>query len=254
PPQTVNGWIFHAARAPNETQFENIMEINLKPFKPAAYNALMAFDRKRSAHHAGPADTVIGDQTTSNPVEQNMSMIGAEARKLTPYGLAIAILEKTAQKMAERAELRIGRADRLTPFAAQQYKYALHILLPSLSATNKHIIQQTRTEQQQRRVTASFAAVRCWLGLHDELDKQDELLALVDSAYHLATYRAVYADERFEVQLSVSEELVVDTTMLPPYQVEGRAGRPARGPAQSKRFRGRGGKNALSSFNVRVTP
>lgn len=78
PPQTVNGWIFHAARAPNETQFENIMEINVKPFKPAAYDALMAFDRKRWAHHAGPADTVIGDQTTSNPVEQNMSMIGAE--------------------------------------------------------------------------------------------------------------------------------------------------------------------------------
>ncbi|CAN0288726.1 unnamed protein product [Pylaiella littoralis] len=97
------------------------MEINVKPFKPAAYDALMAFDRKRWAHHAGPADTVIGDQTSSNPVEQNMSMIGAEARKLTPYGLAIAILEKTAQKMAERAELRIGRADRLTPFAAQQF-------------------------------------------------------------------------------------------------------------------------------------
>ncbi|CAN0112599.1 unnamed protein product, partial [Pylaiella littoralis] len=55
-----------------------------------------------------------------------MSMIGAEARKLTPYGLAIAILERTAQKMAERAELRIGRADRLTPFAAQQFESNKH--------------------------------------------------------------------------------------------------------------------------------
>lgn len=36
---------------------------------------------------------------------------------------------------------------------------------PSLSATNKHIIQQARTEQQQRRVTASFAVVRCWLSV-----------------------------------------------------------------------------------------
>ncbi|CAN0112666.1 unnamed protein product, partial [Pylaiella littoralis] len=80
------------------------------------------------------------------------------------------------------------------------------------------------------------------------------VLALVDSAYHLATYRAVYEYERFEVQLPVSEELVVDTTMLPPSQAEGRAGRPARGPAQSKRFRGRGDKNASSSFILRVTP
>lgn len=56
----------------------NIMENNVKPTKPLAYGELMALERRRWTHHAGPADTVIGDQTTSNPVEQNMSMIGAE--------------------------------------------------------------------------------------------------------------------------------------------------------------------------------
>ncbi|CAM9278017.1 unnamed protein product [Pylaiella littoralis] len=43
-----NGWVYQAAREPTE----------------------------RWAHHAGPSDTVIGDQTTSNPVEANMSMVG----------------------------------------------------------------------------------------------------------------------------------------------------------------------------------
>ena len=76
----MNSCIFHAARAPNKRKFEEIMEIHVKPTKPMAFQALMALDRKRWTFYAGPEDTVIGDQTTSNPVEQNMSMIGAEVQ------------------------------------------------------------------------------------------------------------------------------------------------------------------------------
>lgn len=54
------------------------METHVKPTKPIAFEALMALDRTKWTMHAGPPDTVIGDQTTSNPVEQNMNMIGAE--------------------------------------------------------------------------------------------------------------------------------------------------------------------------------
>lgn len=80
PVQTVNGWVFHAAKANNEQQFLDIMETKVKPTKPIAYAGLMALPRERWAFYAGPSDTVIGDQTTSNPVEQNMSMVGAEVR------------------------------------------------------------------------------------------------------------------------------------------------------------------------------
>ena len=86
-----------------------------------------------------------------------------------------------------------------------------------------------------------------------ELNKSDEVMGLVDSGYRLDNYRALYEDERYQVLLPVPEELAVDTTMLPPRQVEGRAGRP-KGPAQTKRFKSRGENSASSSFNVRLTP
>lgn len=68
------------ARSPTKQGFEHIAETHVKPTKPLAYNALMASDLTKWAHHAQPQDTVIGDQTTSNPVEQNMSMIGHNVR------------------------------------------------------------------------------------------------------------------------------------------------------------------------------
>ncbi|CAM9426064.1 unnamed protein product [Hapterophycus canaliculatus] len=98
------------------------MEKEVKPTKPKAYEGLMATDLKKWTHHAGPPDTVIGDQTTSNPVEQNMSMIGAEARQLPPGGLILEILDKTARKMAERALLQEGTSRKFTPFAAKAFE------------------------------------------------------------------------------------------------------------------------------------
>ena len=76
----MNAWIIHAARAPNQQKFEVIMETHVKRTKPMAFHALVSLDRKTWNFYAGPDDTVIGDQTTSNPVEQNMSMIGAEVQ------------------------------------------------------------------------------------------------------------------------------------------------------------------------------
>lgn len=77
-PQTVNGWIYQAAREPNRGKFIKTMEDHVKPTKPLAYASLMGLDLACWTHHAGPQDTAIADQTTSNPVEQNMSMIGAD--------------------------------------------------------------------------------------------------------------------------------------------------------------------------------
>lgn len=63
------------------------MNGQVKPLKPIAYEALMALPLERWTHHAGPQNTVIWDQTTSNPVEQNMSMIGAEVMVTFSFGL-----------------------------------------------------------------------------------------------------------------------------------------------------------------------
>eukprot|EP00904_Undaria_pinnatifida_P003993 jgi/Undpi1/13595/HiC_scaffold_9.g03249.m1 len=104
--QAVNGWISHAARCPTAQQLHDIMEKHVKPTKPFALAGLMALDLKRWAFHAGPADTVIGDHTTSNPVEQNMSMVGAQ----------------TSLKCAERAALRDHIEEKFTPFASRAYE------------------------------------------------------------------------------------------------------------------------------------
>ena len=87
-PQNVNGWIYHASRAPIKVKFSEIMEQQVKPTKPLVYEALMGLDPKRWTHHAGRQDTVIADQTTSNPVEQNMSMIGNEVSVILVFWLA----------------------------------------------------------------------------------------------------------------------------------------------------------------------
>eukprot|EP00903_Cladosiphon_okamuranus_P019104 g17579.t1 len=75
--QDVNGWIYHAARAATRGQFDAIMKTNVKPTKPQAFQALMSSNLTKWAFHAGRPGRVTGDQTTSNPVEQNMNMIGA---------------------------------------------------------------------------------------------------------------------------------------------------------------------------------
>lgn len=96
----------------------------------------------------------------------------------------------------------------------------------------------------------------CLLGpffVNPDLDSADKVYDLVDKRYHLDTFRKMYDDERFEVQLPVPEELTRDVTMLPPRQVEGKAGRP-RGSKKTKRFASRGDKSASSAFNVRLEP
>lgn len=72
---------------------------------------------------------------------------------------------------------------------------------------------------------------------------------LIDKAYQLDTYRGMYDDERFMVQLPVPDELTRDPTMLPPRPVLGKAGRP-KGKKRVKRIPSRGETNASSSFNV----
>ena len=92
------------------------------------------------------------------------------------------------------------------------------------------------------------------------LEKSDEVMNSIDTAYLLENYRSIYEDPRFEVQLPVPEELTADTSMLPPLWVEGQAGRPSnaskasKGPARTKRIPSIGEKNASSSFNVRLPP
>ena len=87
-PQTVNSWTYQDSRAPNAAKFSEIMEQNLRPTKTPAYEAQMSLDRKRWTHHAGRKDPTIADQTTSNPVEQNMSMIGSNVSVIFVFWLA----------------------------------------------------------------------------------------------------------------------------------------------------------------------
>ena len=72
---------------------------------------------------------------------------------------------------------------------------------------------------------------------------------LIDKAYQLDTYRGMYDDERFIVQLPVPDELTRDPNMLPPRPVLGKAGRP-KGNKRVKRIPSRGETNASSSFIV----
>ncbi|CAN0254669.1 unnamed protein product, partial [Pylaiella littoralis] len=46
-----NGWVYQAAREPTEQTFMNTMQL-VKASQPAAYDALMAKDLRRWAHHA----------------------------------------------------------------------------------------------------------------------------------------------------------------------------------------------------------
>ena len=72
---------------------------------------------------------------------------------------------------------------------------------------------------------------------------------IIDKANQLDTYRGMYDDERFIVQLPVPDELTRDPTMLPPRPVLGKAGRP-KGKKRVKRIPSRGETNASSSSNV----
>ncbi|CAM9379530.1 unnamed protein product [Pylaiella littoralis] len=62
--------------------------------------------------------------------------------------------------------------------------------------------------------------------LSGESNKADEVMTLIDKAYHPDTYRGMYEDDRIRVLLPVQGELSVDKTMLPPRPVERTAGRP----------------------------
>lgn len=99
PPQIVTGFLYHAARAPTLKKFMDIMDSNVKPFKPKVYDALVAPADKHGnpskqqrelvkwTHHAGPPDTAIGSVVSSNAAEQNMAMVGLEVRIVCCYGL-----------------------------------------------------------------------------------------------------------------------------------------------------------------------
>ena len=81
PSQTVNGWLFQAARAPTQLQCENILQTKMKPFKPLAFESLMKRDPKQWAHWAQPLGAAIMDQVTSNCAESTMNMIGHAVRR-----------------------------------------------------------------------------------------------------------------------------------------------------------------------------
>eukprot|EP00904_Undaria_pinnatifida_P003990 jgi/Undpi1/13592/HiC_scaffold_9.g03246.m1 len=252
--QAVNGWIFHAARCPTAQQFHDIMEKHVKPTKPIAFAGLMALDLKRWAFHAGSADTVIGDQTTSNPVEQNMSMVGAQARALEPYRLVFSVLDKTSLKCAERAALRDHTEEKFTPFAsraARQHHWERLVLCPEARTVLRQQGAPTVQRRRQRELHVLHVPVPSPVAdpLLRPLEKSDEVMNLIDKAYQLDTYRGMYDDERFMVQLPVPDELTRDPTMLPPRSVLGMAGRP-KGKKRVKRIPSRGETNASSSFNV----
>lgn len=75
--QTVNTAIFQAARVAKKSGFTAIMDKQVKPFKPAAYEQLMDRDHATWTHYACAQDTVILDQVTSNHAESTMHMVGA---------------------------------------------------------------------------------------------------------------------------------------------------------------------------------
>lgn len=81
PLQTVNGWLFHAARAPTKRQCENILTTKVQPAKPQAAESLLSRDPTKWTHYAQPEGAVIMDQVTSNGAESTMNMIGHEVRR-----------------------------------------------------------------------------------------------------------------------------------------------------------------------------
>lgn len=81
PSQTVNSWLFAAARTPSERQCVAILDKYMKPLKPQAYASLMARDPKQWAHWAQPLEVVCADQVTNNSAESTMNMIGHAVRR-----------------------------------------------------------------------------------------------------------------------------------------------------------------------------
>ena len=81
PSQTVNSWLFAAARTPSQRQCVATLDKYMKPFKPQAYASLMARDPKQWAHWAQPLEVVCADQVTSNGAESTMNMIGHAVRR-----------------------------------------------------------------------------------------------------------------------------------------------------------------------------
>ncbi|CAB1108161.1 unnamed protein product [Ectocarpus sp. CCAP 1310/34] len=124
PGQTVTHWLYHAARAPTRTKF---MDTKVKPTKPKAYAALLDPNKPHElvkwTHHAGPTDTAIGGVVSSNAAEQNMVMVGLQrGEEVAALHMAQHILDKTASRMAERAELVNSASQRFTPFAAKEFE------------------------------------------------------------------------------------------------------------------------------------
>ncbi|CBJ31391.1 hypothetical protein Esi_0251_0008 [Ectocarpus siliculosus] len=251
---TSNSW---TARAPTRTKFMDIMDAKVKPTKPKAYAALL--DPKKPhelvkwTHHAGPSDTAIGSVVPSNAAEQNMAMVGLQGRKLPP--MAQHILDKTASQMTEGAELCNSTSQRFTPYAATSSRLSAGIQQPAFPRHLERQLDCSQTRQQLRQPSGAGVRDR-WRGdSHDSLDKSDEAMSSIDPAYHLDTYRALYADSRFEVQLPVPDELTVDVDILPPAWVPNQAGRPKKkGPSMMKRIPSRGEHASSTSDNVRLMP
>ncbi|CAB1110505.1 unnamed protein product [Ectocarpus sp. CCAP 1310/34] len=281
PGQTVTHWLYHAARAPTRTKFMDIMDTKVKPTKPKAYAALLDPNKPHElvkwTHHAGPTDTAIGGAVSSNAAEQSMAMVGLQGRKLPPYNMAQHILDKTASQMAERAELVNSASQRFPPFAAKEFEAqrAQSSNLHSSATGNGNFTVRKLGSNYGNRVGLDFGTdgvvtrMTCTCGYTTRfkipccdiiavgraLDKSDEVMSSIDPAYHLDTYRALYADSRFEVQLPVPDELAVDVDILPPAWVPNQAGRPKKkGPSRTKRIPSRGEHASSSSYNVRLMP
>ncbi|CAM9513157.1 unnamed protein product, partial [Ectocarpus sp. 13 AM-2016] len=254
---TVTHWLYQAARAPTRTKVMDIMDTKVKPTKPKAYAALLDPKKPQElvkwAHHAGPTDTAIGGVVSSNTAEQNMAMVGLQARgrKLPPYTMAQHILDKTAFQMAERAELCNNASQRFTPHAAKEFeaqraKSGNLVSQPALQRHRERQLHCLQSRQQLRQPSGAGVRHR-WRGDSHDLHS-DEVMSSIDPAYHLDTYRALYADSRFEVQLPVPDEVAVDVDILPRAWVPNQAVRPKKkGPSRTKRIPSRGEHASSSS-------
>ncbi|CAM9811136.1 unnamed protein product [Ectocarpus sp. 13 AM-2016] len=255
--------VYRAARMPTKALFEECMEPVKKDF-PANYGILMQNDLKKWTHHATPSNLVNLEMSTSNSAESTINAVGHQIREKDPYHFHIEIAEKTAEQLAENADLKKDSPAILVPFAAK-FMEAERLL-----SLNKHVksmglgtylVQEHGKSQYGNRVTIVLpdtegkgGRVECTcsvpsrfhllcqdaLAVLKSIDRLDCTRALVDSGYTLASYRALHSHPDYPVVLPIWSELSKGD-LLPPRQVTRQAGAPKkkRGPRQRSRIPGR---------------
>eukprot|EP00752_Nemacystus_decipiens_P013035 g11532.t1 len=275
--ETVNSWLFAAARTPSERQCMAILDKYMKPLKPQAYASLMARDPKQWAHWAQPLEVVCADQVTNNSAESTMNMIGHPARKLPPLAMAISILESTAKKCAERVALGQGGASIYTPFGAKlwetehRHSTGLGVLPTGNGFYNIRDSNIASTTQRGNRVQLLLDAdppvwsctcgyplrfkvpCRHIIAVGKEIGEMERVMGLIHPAYRLENYRQAYEDPSAALVLPVLEMVEEDTSLRPPLPVDGQSGRPKKGPPPSRRILSKGEKAASASNNVRMS-